>query len=151
MPEAGFSVVCVDGEDVHIAGKQSLGALPSTIVTDAMRDWVRWAADFALKHNEFFLGYRTVGPRLSVVWLHLLETKNGLQRVHVESVDCVGCGSRVDIANPVVPDLYFALPSKQTAEDRAWTQVEVSCPRCHKGLPRRAIWAELASKQPQPG
>lgn len=140
-----FRAAVVDGEEVQIVERESLGGLDMSAVPEYIANWLRWSAEFVVRHESFFLGYRVVGPRGSVLWLLLFETQTGLQRVHVEHVSCGRCGGLVDVANPTVPDLYWASPKEKEALERAWAQPEVACPKCAAKLGRRAIWAHEGS------
>lgn len=135
-------VACSDLGDVLV---RDLGAADKM-----MARWLKGTAAFVKEHNTVMeLAYHIVGPRRMLLWLVLLKTSVGLQRVHLEELECVKCRAKVNAANPTIVDLYLGLPSRYDALDRGWAHPAVGCPVCGAELPRRAIWAEVVSGKGQ--
>ena len=158
MKESQFNAVAtqptvVDGETVNVVAHSDLG---DVLIRDlgpadaSMARWLKGTAAFVKQHNDVMdLAYYIVGPRRWLLWLVLLKTSDGLQRVHLEGLECVKCHTSVNAANPTIVDLYTCLPSKYDALDRGWAHPPVPCPVCGAELPRRAIWAEVVSGKGQ--
>lgn len=141
-------VIDVDDESMHLVDRAELGNVvvrrPGA-ASARLASWLVWAASFVEKHDSMELAYHVVGPRKSVLWLLLLKTRSGLQRVHLEQLECARCRAMLNAANPTLPDLYLGVPSRDSALEHAWAQPVVMCPVCGATLDRPAIWAEVAS------
>jgi hypothetical protein len=143
----------VDGGIVNVVAHSDLG---DVLVRDlgaadeTMARWLKGTAAFVEEHTTVMeLAYHVVGPRRTLLWLVLLKTSVGFQRVHLEELECAKCRTKVNAANPTIVDLYPGLPSEYDALDRGWAHPAVGCPVCGAELPRRAIWAEVVSKKRQ--
>lgn len=143
----------VDGGIVNVVARSDLG---NVLVRDlgaadeTMARWLKVTAAFVEQHDTIMeLAYHVVGPRRMVLWLVLLKTSVGFQRVHLEELECTKCRAKVTVANPTIVDLYLGLPSRYDALDRGWAHPAVGCPVCGAELPRRAIWAEVVSENRQ--
>jgi hypothetical protein len=106
-------------------------------IVDELLRFTKYHAD------EFKLGLCKDGPYANV-WsvVCLFRTDDGWQRVHVEQVQCAGCGQQWTIANPTVTELYLGVPQKWDSLARAFARERVRCRQCGSDLPRFGIWAE---------
>src|SRR3954462_7942338 len=121
-PISGVAV-SVDGEPMlrlDAAAIEQIRERPSAFAHPDMARWIGWASDFVETHAEFYLGRRVVGPRKRELWLLLLSTATGLQRVQIERLACPHCGATSRGANPTEPDLYIGLSSSKEPLDKAW-------------------------------
>lgn len=143
----------VDGGIVHVVARSDLGEVLVRDLDAAdkmMARWLKGTAAFVEEHDTIMeLAYHVVGPRRMLLWLVLLKTSVGLQRVHLEGLECTKCHANINVANPTIVDLYLGLPSRYDALDRGWAHPAVGCPVCGAELPRRAIWAEVVSEKGQ--
>lgn len=147
--EIATQAIVVDDESVRLVERAALGNIDVVVrrpgaVSATLAKWLAWTVGFVETHEVVDLAYHVVGPRRTAFWLLLLKTKIGLQRVHLEHIECTQCRMMLDAANPTVPDLYLGVPSLESALARAWSQPIVGCPVCGATLARRVIWAEVA-------
>jgi hypothetical protein len=134
--------VIVDGEDVHVVERDALSSLPIDLL-DVLAKWFRGTSQFVRRHPELSLAWHIVPPRNMKLWIVLLETASGPQRVELPYVTCKSCGWYGCIASPIREELYWGSPDPKKALDRAWNQPTVPCPKCSEKLPLHAIWAEI--------
>lgn len=140
----------IDGEILHILDKETWEVVIQDMVFEGipvlslnLRDWVKYRLDFVQHNKEFELALYDPKIFKSAWWVCvLLKTEFGLQRVHIEHLQCEICEWYGATANPMDSDLYYGTSDKWAALKAAEIHKVVPCPKCGNKLPRHPIWVE---------
>ena len=150
------SVEIVNGESLYIFDVEKWNLIKSNPVIDEVLvggeeliKLVSGMVEFTKQHDEFSLAcyrYKIGFEKWFWIFIELLKTDIGWQRIHIERISCESCGWEGDIANPTLPSLYDTVDNKEGALNSAWAHPVKNCPICGKKLQRFAIWTETTSR-----
>lgn len=142
-----FHQVMIDGELMVVPDTRGWLSLLRDPTIDglplAVPGLLWWNLAVVQYYPEVCIGLRRFGPPLNT-WIHcgLLQTNDGWQRVHLETLDCTICGWQGITANPAVFDIYLGAPDPRAALKASAKYPVVACPRCGSPFPRLPIWVE---------
>jgi predicted RNA-binding Zn-ribbon protein involved in translation (DUF1610 family) len=97
--------------------------------------------------DDFFLGIHRLRSSQNWSVLPLFRGSQGLQRVHVERVECISCGTSVRIGNSTDATIYYGSPDDMAAVRRAFASKPVPCPSCGGTIGRHAVWAKISPRK----
>lgn len=101
---------------------------------------VSYMMQFPKKYNRFSLAFYPLGDRNIWIFCLFMNNSDKLQRVQMERVNCSICNWTGIIANPTIPELYYACPNRWELLKEANEIPVVNCPVCSHILPRHSIW-----------
>ena len=109
---------------------------------ESLKDLTEYHVNLADRYPEFVCSLVDRKVFHDYLYIMLLKTPYGLQRVHIEHLACDFCHWYGATANPMIPDLYFGVADKWEVMRRAERHPVLPCPRCGSKLPRHPIWTE---------
>ena len=149
------SIEVVNDEPLYIFNVEKWNFIKSNPVIDgvliggeSLIRLVSGMVEFTKQHDEFslaFYRYKIGSKKWFWIFIELLKTDIGWQRVHIEEIICESCGWKGNIANPTFPSLYDTVDNKGDALNNAWAHTVKNCPICENKLPRFAIWTQVDS------
>ncbi len=153
MDNENFGII-VDGQCITVLANQRWSSLLKQpiyqdlpIFTASTENIVRKLVNLVANNPEKFVLGLFKSKQLKKAWgvIPLYKSQGGWQRVQIEYVTCSCCGWQGAIANPSEASLYFGLDKEWELTKKAFTLMQVGCPRCNEKLPRFAIWTDVDS------